>query len=357
MTRTPARPLPSFTVRSRSFIAVAVVLAVLLVGGAAAYAFDQSRKDTIADGISVAGIDVGGMTRAEARLAVRREYASRFDRPVVVMHDGKRFALAPRQARIRVDVDATVDEAIARTREGNLFTRIWREATGGKVDAVLRPDISYSGRAVRRFVRNVGRSVGRAPQDASINFATESLSPVPGRTGITVHERRLREAVTAAIVRQGAAKLTVPVGTVQPKVTTEQLAQRYPTVVTISRGGFTLRLWKGLKLQKSYPIAVGQAGLETPAGLYNIQDKQVNPSWHVPNSAWAGSLAGQVIPPGPADPIKARWMGIAGGAGIHGTDNVGSLGSAASHGCIRMAIPDVEDLFNRVSVGTPVYIA
>ncbi len=83
----------------------------------------------------------------------------------------------------------------------------------------------------------------------------------------------------------------------------------------------------------------------------------MNPSWHVPNSPWAGSLAGQVIPPGPADPIKARWMGISGGAGIHGTENVGSLGSAASHGCIRMAIPDVEDLYDRVSVGTPVYIA
>jgi lipoprotein-anchoring transpeptidase ErfK/SrfK len=102
---------------------------------------------------------------------------------------------------------------------------------------------------------------------------------------------------------------------------------------------------------------VGRQGLETPAGLYSIQDKQVNPSWHVPNSAWAGSLAGKVIPPGPADPIKARWMGFAGGAGIHGTDELSSLGSAASHGCVRMAIPDVEQLYDQVSVGTPVYVA
>ncbi|MBV9916223.1 MAG: L,D-transpeptidase, partial [Solirubrobacterales bacterium] len=77
----------------------------------------------------------------------------------------------------------------------------------------------------------------------------------------------------------------------------------------------------------------------------------------VPNSAWAGSLAGQTIPPGPQDPIKARWMGIYNGAGIHGTDELGSLGSAASHGCIRMSIPDVIDLYSQTPVGSPVYIA
>jgi lipoprotein-anchoring transpeptidase ErfK/SrfK len=55
------------------------------------------------------------------------------------------------------------------------------------------------------------------------------------------------------------------------------------------------------------------------------------------------------IPPGPQDPLKARWMGFNGGAGIHGTDDIGSLGSAASHGCIRMAIPDVVALYRSMS--------
>ena len=50
-------------------------------------------------------------------------------------------------------------------------------------------------------------------------------------------------------------------------------------------------------------------------------------------------------------------MGIFAGAGIHGTDEIYSLGSAASHGCIRMAIPDVIELYDQVAVGTPVYIA
>jgi len=143
---------------------------------------------------------------------------------------------------------------------------------------------------------------------------------------------------------------------VKPQVTTDQLAQRYPTFITIYRGAFQLRLWKNLKLVKTYTIAVGQAGLETPAGQYTIDDKQVDPSWHVPNSAWAGSLAGQVIPPGPEDPLKARWMGFYNGAGIHGTDELASLGTAASHGCVRMSIPDVVELYPQVPLGTPIYI-
>src|SRR6185436_4080160 len=115
--------------------------------------------------------------------------------------------------------------------------------------------------------------------------------------------------------------------------------------------------FKDLRVAKTYKIAVGQAGLETPAGLYHVQDKAVNPAWHVPKRPWAGDLAGKVIPGGvPENPLKARWLGIYAGAGIHGTADVGSLGSAASHGCIRMAVLDVEELYDKVPVQAPVYI-
>ena len=71
---------------------------------------------------------------------------------------------------------------------------------------------------------------------------------------------------------------------------------------------------------------------------------------------WAGDLAGRVIPPGPDDPIKSRWLGFYNGAGIHGTDEISSLGTAASHGCIRMSIPDVEQLYPQVPLHTPIYV-
>jgi lipoprotein-anchoring transpeptidase ErfK/SrfK len=100
----------------------------------------------------------------------------------------------------------------------------------------------------------------------------------------------------------------------------------------------------------------GSAGYPTPSGRFAIQNKQVDPVWNVPNREWAGELAGRSIPPGPQNPLKARWMGIYGGAGFHGTADIGSIGTAASHGCVRMLIPDIIDLYDRVDVGTPVFV-
>ena len=145
-----------------------------------------------------------------------------------------------------------------------------------------------------------------------------------------------------------------PVRVTKAKVTRDELAAKYPTLLIADRSNFRLRLYKDLKLTKEYTVAVGAVGFETPAGLYGIQNKAVNPAWNVPNSDWAGDLAGTVVPGGaPENPLKARWLGIYDGAGIHGTDQTCSLGSAASHGCIRMAIPDVIELYDQVAVRSP----
>src|SRR6201999_139890 len=125
--------------------------------------------------------------------------------------------------------------------------------------------------------------------------------------------------------------------TVKPKVTTAGLASQYGTVITIDRANFKLRLWKNLKVSKTYRVAVGQPAYPTPTGRFSIQNKAVNPTWSVPNSPWAGALANETVPGGSEqNPLKARWMGIINGVGIHGTDQDGSIGTRASHGCIRM---------------------
>ncbi len=343
--------------RSRSFIAVAVALVILLGGAGAVLAYDASQKHTIADGVKIGGVEVGGMSAAKATTTLRAAYARRLSKPVVITYHGRRFVLRPRSVHLSVDVAGSVQQALDRSRQDNVFVRTFRSLTGGKVNASIDPDLRYSEPAVLRLVHHVSRSLYVAPHDAAISFSGASIGAVDSRTGIEVREQRLTDAINRALTDPSASRrIAVSVRRTRAKVTTAQLATRYPAVITVDRNTFRLRLWKGLRLAKTYTIAVGMAGLETPAGLYHIQDKQVDPSWHVPNSAWAGSLAGQVIPPGPQDPIKARWMGIFDGAGIHGTDELGSLGTAASHGCIRMAITDVEELYNQVSVGTPVYI-
>jgi lipoprotein-anchoring transpeptidase ErfK/SrfK len=180
---------------------------------------------------------------------------------------------------------------------------------------------------------------------------------IPERIGLAVKRPQLQQRLTRALLRtDGPRDIAIPTRPVHPRWTVANLGARYGTYLLVSRETFTLRLYKRLKLVKTYGIAVGMQGLDTPAGLYDINDKQINPSWHVPNSAWAGSLAGRIIPPGPDDPIKARWMGFYNGAGIHGTSEDWSIGHAASHGCIRMHIWDVEDLYPRVPLGTPIYV-
>jgi lipoprotein-anchoring transpeptidase ErfK/SrfK len=168
----------------------------------------------------------------------------------------------------------------------------------------------------------------------------------------------LSERLEGALVSTGLRRVRAPVRVTQPKVTQDELADEYPVVLVAERYAYKLHLYKRLELAKSYTVAVGAVGFDTPAGLYHIQNKAVDPAWSVPNSDWAGDLAGTVVPGGvPENPLKERWLGIFDGAGIHGTDQTYSLGTAASHGCIRMGIPDVIELYDQVPVGTPIYIA
>ena len=332
---------------------------LLIAGAAGVYAYDHAREDKIAHGITVGGVDVGGLHREEAITRLRDELLRPLSVPVVVHARGKTFHLTAREAKISADIQAMADEAIARSREGNLLTRTWREVTNRAIDERIQPQVTYSSEAVGRLVSRVRRHVDREAQDAKVEFAAAGLQKVDGHDGFQLDKALLRRRVEAALLKPGQTERTVQpsIRRVHPQVTTADLDKKYETAIIVDRGSFTLRLYKHLKLEKTYPIAVGMAGLETPAGLYDIENKQVNPYWHVPNSDWAGSLAGQVIPPGPTNPIKARWMGIIGGAGIHGTSDDASIGSNASHGCIRMHIPDVIDLYDRVPLGAAVYIA
>lgn len=345
--------------RKRASIVIGVgVAALLLIGVVAAWAYDHSRRDTLPAGARIAGIDVGGMDAAEARSELRAHLLARLRQPIVATFRGKRAVLSPTRARVTVDVDGAVDDALAQSRDGSFITRAARDLTGGEAEIEVSPRIRYSRLAFEHFVAEVVDRFSREPRDASIDFTPTSLEPVESQDGITVLRRPLRKAVVHALTNADAPReIAVRVKAVKPRVTTAELAERYPVVITVDRSRFELRLWKDLKLATTYKIAVGQVGLETPAGLYTIQNKAVDPVWNVPHSEWAGDLAGKVIPPGPDNPLKARWMGIYNGAGIHGTDAIDSLGSAASHGCIRMAVPDVIELYDQTPVGTPVYIA
>jgi lipoprotein-anchoring transpeptidase ErfK/SrfK len=347
-------------VRFRSHLLLATALVVLvaaLAGGM--YAYDNARADRIAKGVRVDGISLQGLNARQARAKLERLILQPLARPIVVHHGHKTWRLTTRRAHVAVDVDAIVSEALARSREGNMLSRTVRNLTGKSLDADLQPTVRYSERAIVRLMHRIRRSVDRDPVDARVQLTPSGIEKADSRIGLSVRTRALHRKIRRAIVSTTADRTFVArTRHIRPRVTTAELARKYATAIIVNRGAFRLTLYKHLKPVKTYPIAVGQVGLETPAGLYHVQNKAVNPAWSVPNSAWAGSLAGQVIPGGAANnPLKARWLGIFDGAGIHGTDAIGSIGTAASHGCIRMTIPDVIELYDEVPVGAPVYIA
>jgi lipoprotein-anchoring transpeptidase ErfK/SrfK len=343
--------------RHRWFILVAVVLLILIGGAVAAYAYDSSREDLIAEGVTIAGVDVGGMKSDEARALVRRELQEPLEQPISVVRGKTRFNLSAEDAGVKADVGGMVDEALDASRDGSIFSRVARDVTGGEEDVQVPPRVSYSPAAVEQLVERVEKKLNRPARDAEVSFP--SLDKVKEQKGRKVKAAVLEQRVAQALTVPGVERrVRAPVRILKPKVTQAQLADKYPVVLIADRYNYKLRLYRNLELQKEYTVAVGALGFDTPAGLYHIQNKAVDPAWSVPNSDWAGDLAGTVVPGGvPENPLKARWLGIYDGAGIHGTDQTYSLGTAASHGCIRMAIPDVIEVYDQVPVGAPIYIA
>jgi lipoprotein-anchoring transpeptidase ErfK/SrfK len=338
-------------------IAIIVTIVALLGAAVAAYAYDSSREDQIAEGVEIAGVDVGGMQADEARDLVRAEVVEPLRKPVTVAFEGVKYQLSPAKLQVAADIDGMVDRAIEASRDGGLPGRLLRYATGGEVSKEIVPRITYSEEAMNKFIDTVAAEVNRDPVDASVEATATSLNPVQSRDGISLRTDELRAELERAVQDPTARTVKASAERVEPEVTTDDLADQYPVYLTVDRSSFQLHLYEDLNLAKTYTVAIGAVGFDTPAGLYHIQNKAVDPAWSVPEADWAGDLAGTVVPGGvPENPLKERWLGIYDGAGIHGTDDVGSLGSAASHGCVRMAIPDVIELYDQVPVGTPIYI-
>src|SRR4051794_2599274 len=281
----------------RAPLILAALVVVLLIGGSlAVYAYDAGRDDLIAKGVTVAGIDVGGMRRAQATELVQRRLADPLRRPLVVTADRHRFHLSPERAGVTTDVGGMVAQAVSASRQGNLLQRTWRGLTGKKVHESVALKLSYNDRAVRSLVRHIARRVARPPKDASVTPSPGGLKTVASKAGIALQGTDLRRRVEHALGTPGAPRRIVAhTRIVQPAVTSDNLADKYPWYIVINRPAFRLTVYDHLRPKKTYSVAVGQVGLETPAGLYHVQDKAVNPDWHVPNSPWAGDMAGKVI--------------------------------------------------------------
>jgi lipoprotein-anchoring transpeptidase ErfK/SrfK len=114
-----------------------------------------------------------------------------------------------------------------------------------------------------------------------------------------------------------------------------------------------VHVYRGDTLEVSYPVAVGRQGWETPTGQWEVLSMIEHPEWRNP-------FTGEVIGAGPSNPLGERWIGFwtdgENYIGFHGTPNEASVGTAASHGCVRMYNHHVRELFQVVALGTSVTV-
>jgi lipoprotein-anchoring transpeptidase ErfK/SrfK len=309
-----------------------IFLAVLALVCARVAAADDTTPTptTIAEGVTIATVEVGGMTADEATAAVDEAFGESLQLSAV----GTRILVTPDLLGAHTDVE----KAVLRATTAVAGTAISLPVT------VDRPVTS-------RFVASVAKRFDRVPASSQLLLRRGRPFLTKEKIGRTLEQKRAVAAVVAELRANSRDLLTLRFRQTKPAVT----RKTFGAVIVIHRGQNRLFLYDGMRFRRAFSVATGQSLYPTPLGRFKIVVKWRNPWWYPPASPWA--QGSKPIPPGPGNPLGTRWMGLsAPGVGIHGTSSDGSIGYSVSHGCIRMHIPEAEWLFNHVDIGTTVFI-
>jgi hypothetical protein len=284
-------------------------------------------------GVTVGGTLVGGLTPAEARQIVAKRFARKLR---LVVSPELTISVSPADLGAAAQVRVAVDRA-AGLRRVNVVVPLQVEIWEARLDTALR---------------RLEKRLRREPVDATIRLRKLSPEIVPSVPGRRLRVDQVRRELRLALRAHRRTPLALSFRELRPKV----VEDTFTHTIVIRRESRRLFLYTGAKLKRTFRVATGQPSYPTPIGHFEVIVKQRNPWWYPPaGSAWAEGA--RPVPPGPGNPLGTRWMGISSPyVGIHGTPDAASIGYSASHGCVRMLIPEVEWLFERVEVGTPVFI-
>jgi lipoprotein-anchoring transpeptidase ErfK/SrfK len=335
-------------------LAIATVVVLLLAGAAfAGYRYEQARAARILPGVRIAGVEVGEMTRAEAKEALAGTVSSLLNRPIEVSLGNKTWHLTARELGVTVDPTPVVDQALGLSQSYSWTSRLYIRMTHKPLSRTFELPLSYDDRPVASFVKGVAGEVREQPRNAFLDFAGGHLVVQHGKAGRVLRAALSQDALREAL-RTGSSSVELQTRSVPPKVSDKKVGKTI--IIRISQN--RLYLYNGLKLQRKFSVATGQLGIyPTPMGHFSIINKRINPTWVNPAKDSWGAGEPDFIPPGPDNPLGTRALDLsAPGIRIHGTPADYSIGHYASHGCIRMHIPDSEALFGLVEVGTPVII-
>jgi hypothetical protein len=343
--------------RHRALLVAGVLVGVLviLVGGAAfaAYRYEGARTGELPPGITIAGLDVGGMTRGEVTAAVERVASDRLDEPIHVSAGTHRWTLTRADLGQRAKVRAAVDQAFALAESMGTWSRFWHrfrnDPVGRSVDLSL-----VGGSRVGALVRSMAAEVAVKPRNASIGLRGEEIVFRKAAAGHALDQPSAIGALRAALAR-GTTHVRLTSERVAPKVKARDLGPTIVVRLNLNR----LFLYDGFRIKASWPVATAKPGYTTPDGVWTVWDKREDPTWYNPAlDSWGADLPA-VVPGGPGNPMGTRaiYIDAPGLIRVHGTSDPNSIGRYASHGCIRMQNADVERLFDSVRIGMHVIVA
>jgi hypothetical protein len=310
----------------------AILSLLLVLAAAVAIAPSAGSPRPIPTGVRISGINVSGLDAGQAR----QQISARFGAPLRFRMGKQRWSVAPERLGAVVGVDEAVSRAL-------------RADSGDDVD--VRVDVDRE--QVRRYVDALQTRFGFPAQDSRIVKLADGRPEISDSSwGLAVRRRTMVVGITRMLRTRIRPTIPLVMQTLKPTIT----RANFGPVIVIHRGSNRLVLFNGETLWRSFRVATGQAQYPTPTGSFRVVVMQKNPWWRPPpDSDWAQGL--EPIPPGPGNPLGTRWMGLSAPlVGIHGTPDAASIGYSASHGCIRMLIPDATWLFDRVRIGTPVLI-
>lgn len=332
-----------FAVKSRTLFRIAtLVLAAAFLFALPAPAL--AVRGPVPNHAIVAGMDLYGMSEASARELIVASTAMPYMEPLQVMVEDRTFTFDPNTA-MSVDVARMLNEAYSTARLGQTY----EIPTRFKINSTR----------LAAFINSIKKAVDTPPRDATHYVNSKRLLSVrPSRNGLGIVYATAWQACTKALISQASAggyavaPVVLTKVTLYPRVTTAKVGK----AILVRLGERRLRLYRSSTVLRTLGCAIGMPAYPTPTGTFKVVRKVKMPSWTNPGSDWASNMPAY-IPPGPSNPLGTRALYLnAGGIRIHGTQKVGSIGAAASHGCVRLRRADVEWLYDYVPVGTKVFI-
>jgi hypothetical protein len=334
---------------------VSLVLGALLVAGGGAYAayrYDASTQDRLLPGVTIGGVEVGEMTRSQAIDLLAEEAQERLDRDIQIAAREETWTVSAELLGTTPVVEPVVNKAIAAGEAYSWPERVFRRVFNTRIayssDLRFKPDR----KRIRTYLEGVAAEIATEPTNAQVDYEDGEVVLRRPEAGWQLPVDDAMQALRQALAG-GSETVQLPLQKLEPEVTREDLGH----TIVVDLSDLELTLYEGLKVDRTYPVAAGSPSYATPQGEWEIIDKAENPTWTNPApDGWGKDLPLQ-IPGGPSNPLGTRALYLnSPGIRIHGTPASYSIGSYASHGCVRMLMEDVEELYEIVPIGTTVHI-